>query len=72
MPSEHIGFGYGVFPIGAVIAFLLVALRAALDARQHPLTGKRLRRAWMLWLLGPATVVCLLCAALILRAIATP
>ena len=58
--------GQGGIPVGAMVAFLLIALVAATQRGVRHGGGRReTRRIWNLWLLGPATVVSLLLALFI-------
>jgi len=53
-------------PVGAMVTFLLITLVAATQRGVRHGGGKReARRMWNLWLLGPATVLFLLCALFI-------
>lgn len=58
--------GHSGVPVGAMVTFLLIALVAATQRGVRHGGGKReTRRMWNLWLLGPATVLSLLCALFI-------
>ena len=58
--------GQSGVPVGAMVTFLLIALMAATQRGARHGGGKReTRRVWNLWLLGPATVLSLLCALFI-------
>lgn len=54
-------------PLGTVVGALFIALLAALKQGRRRSRDRDLKGAWMLWLFGPATVVCVLGTAYLAR-----
>lgn len=54
-------------PVAAIIAFLYIALWAAVRLGSDGATGRRDWPIWRIWLLGPATVLVLMCCLLLAR-----
>jgi len=65
-PGSGLDLTHNGVPIGAIVTFLFVALRSALDMARRR-AARDAPSIWSLWLLGPATVACLLAAHFVLR-----
>jgi putative copper export protein len=72
VPADFVSTLYGGMPLGVMACFLFMSLAAALRVREATSLRRFTVRALLLWILGPATVACLILGVMAFRAFAPP